>query len=231
MAEKHTCMNCLVKRDSLLTNLSYEELEVLESRRHPISYKKGEIIFEQGNTPESYLCLSGGKAKITKKLENDIPKIIDLKKPVESLGFECLLSKREYEYSAVAIEKTQVCSIHKDDFFKVVENNSDLSFKIIDYLNQQLNKSTNRFLVYNSKNMESKMAYLLLLLKDFFGIDDEGKLLVKLSRKEMADLSNMDISNAIRTLSNLASEGIIILDKKEIYLSNMDKLKLLVEKG
>ena len=148
-------MNCLAKRDSLLDELSYEELEILESRRHPILYKKGETIFKEGSVPGNYLCLSRGKAKIVKQIKTDKTKIIDLKKPVESLGFQSLLSKTEYEYSAVAIEDSQVCSIHKDDFFNVVENNAKLSIKIMNYLNDQLEKSAHKFLIYSNKNMES----------------------------------------------------------------------------
>ncbi|MBL4592408.1 MAG: Crp/Fnr family transcriptional regulator [Flavobacteriales bacterium] len=223
-------MNCLVKRDSLLDELSFEELEILESRRHPIFYEKGETIFKEGSVPGNYLCLSSGKVKIVKQIKEGKTKIIDLKKPVESLGFQSLISKSEYDYSAIAIENSQVCSIHKDDFFKVVEKNPKLSLKIIEYLNQLLDKSTNKFLIYSSKNMGSKMSYLLLLLKDFFGVDEENKLLVKLSRKEIADLSDMDISNAIRTLSNLASKNLIKLDNKDIYLENLEALKLLSEK-
>ena len=230
MERKHTCMNCLAKRDSLLDDLSFEELELLESRRHSILYDKGETIIKEGSVPGNYLCLSRGKVKIVKQDRAGKTKIIDLKKPVESLGFQCLISKTEYDYSAIAIEDSQVCSIHKDDFFKIVESNPKLSLKIIDYLNQQLDKSNNKFLSYSSKNMESKMSYLLLLLKDFFGLDIENKLLVKLSRKEIADLSNMDISNAIRTLSNLASKNIIKLDKKNIYLVNIEQLKQQSEK-
>lgn len=220
----HNCMNCKVKKDSLFDELSQKELEVMNRRRHTVIYEKGETIFKEGGAPNNYICLSRGKAKIVKKINPDKSKVIDLKKPVESLGFHSLLAKSSYDYSAVAIEKSQVCSINSEDFFEVIENNPKLSLKIIDYLNKQLDTSTNRFIAYNNKNMKAKMSYLLLLLIEIFGVSVNNKLNINLSRADMADLSNMDTSNAIRTLSELASLGFIKLDKKDIYIINQEEL-------
>lgn len=223
----HNCMNCKLKKDSLLNELSKEELEIINRRRHTVIYEKGETIFKEGGAPNNYICLSKGKAKIVMKINPDKTKVIDLKKPVESLGFHSLLAKSSYDYSAIAIEKSQVCSINSDDFFEVIERNPKLSLKIIDYLNKQLDTSTNRFIAYNNKNMKAKMSYLLLLLTDIFGKDSSGKLKIKLTRAEMADLSNMDTSNAIRTLSDLSAKGLIKLDKKDIYIVDKEGLEKL----
>ena len=223
-------MNCTIKKDSLFDELTQQELAIMESRRQPVTYEKGEIIFKEGGVPNNYLCLSKGKAKIVKKISPTKTKVIDLKKPVESLGFHSLLAKSNYDYSAVAIEQSQVCSINSEDFFEVIEKNPKLSLKIIAYLNEQLDTSTNKFLAYNSKNLKAKMAYLLVILADVFGINESNKIQVNLSRSDMADLSNMDTSNAIRTLSELSSEGLVKLDKKDIYLLKIEKLKELANK-
>ena len=44
------------------------------------------------------------------------------------------------------------------------------------------------------------------------------------SREDIANLSNMTTSNAIRTLSTFASEGVIAIDGRKIKI--LDKVKL-----
>ena len=48
---------------------------------------------------------------------------------------------------------------------------------------------------------------------------------MRLSREDLANLSNMTTSNAIRVLSQFASEGVIALRGKEIKVLDMDLLE------
>jgi len=57
-----------------------------------------------------------------------------------------------------------------------------------------------------------------------YKIDDEATINVYLSREDIANLSNMTTSNAIRTLSTFASEGVISIDGRKIKI--LDKVRL-----
>jgi CRP-like cAMP-binding protein len=52
-----------------------------------------------------------------------------------------------------------------------------------------------------------------------------------LSREDIASLSNMTTSNAIRTLSNLASEGVIGIQGKKIRILESVNLEHICELG
>ena len=54
---------------------------------------------------------------------------------------------------------------------------------------------------------------------------------VSLSREDIANLSNMTTSNAIRTLSNLASEGIIEIAGRKISILDSNHLEHISELG
>lgn len=72
----------------------------------------------------------------------------------------------------------------------------------------------------------------MLVLKDTYGFEDDNKTLkICLSREDMANLSNMTTSNAIRTLSNFASEGILELSGKQIKITNMEALEKVSDMG
>ena len=76
------------------------------------------------------------------------------------------------------------------------------------------------------------MAESLLFLKDSYGLEEDGATIsIYLSREDLANLSNMTSSNAIRTLSSFASERIIAMDGRKIKLIDEDQLRKISRMG
>jgi CRP-like cAMP-binding protein len=69
------------------------------------------------------------------------------------------------------------------------------------------------------------LAETLLTLKQTYGMDEDGvTIAMYMAREDLANMSNMTTSNAIRTLSQFASEGIISLDGRKIKLLDISEL-------
>jgi CRP-like cAMP-binding protein len=66
----------------------------------------------------------------------------------------------------------------------------------------------------------------LIFLKETYGLEEDGATIsIFLSREDLANLSNMTTSNAIRTLSNFASEKLIAIDGRKIKIIDEEELK------
>ena len=78
-----TCLNCKKRKESLLGDLSNNELNILNSNRYEVSYKSGEIICKEGIKPLGLVCLNKGKVKILRRGVNGIQQIVGLKKAVD----------------------------------------------------------------------------------------------------------------------------------------------------
>ena len=92
--------------------------------------------------------------------------------------------------------------------------------------------SNRRTVTLTQKHIRGRLAEALLVLKDTYGFEDDNSTLkICLSREDIANLSNMTTSNAIRTLSNFASEGILELSGKQIKITNMEALEKVSEMG
>ena len=71
-----------------------------------------------------------------------------------------------------------------------------------------------------------------LFLKENYGVEGDGcTLSIYLSREDMANLSNMTTSNAIRTLSLFAQEKMIAIDGRKIKIINEEALRKTSEIG
>ena len=57
------CLNCIKRKDSLLSDLGARELKIIDKNRYTVSYKPGEIICKEGTKPLGLICLNKGKSK------------------------------------------------------------------------------------------------------------------------------------------------------------------------
>jgi CRP-like cAMP-binding protein len=82
------------------------------------------------------------------------------------------------------------------------------------------------------KHIRGRLAESLLFLKDSYGLEEDGATLsIYLAREDLASLSNMTTSNAIRTLSIFANERIIALDGRKIKIIDQERLKKVSKLG
>ena len=82
------------------------------------------------------------------------------------------------------------------------------------------------------KHIRGRLAESLLFLKESYGLEEDGSTLsIYLSREDLANLSNMTTSNAIRTLSQFAAERLITIDGRKIKIIEEEKLKKISKIG
>jgi CRP-like cAMP-binding protein len=82
------------------------------------------------------------------------------------------------------------------------------------------------------KHIRGRLAESLLLLLKNYGFEEDGQTLAMLlPREDLANMSNMTTSNAIRTLSQFAQEGLIELDGKRIKITDEKGLEKISRLG
>lgn len=224
--------NCIEHELSVFNVLTQKEKEILITNYTCSQYKKGEIVYKEGDQPIGLMILSEGKVKVFKEGVGGREQIIRMAKPVGFIGYRALFAEDCYNSSAVAIEDSTVCIIDKKNLFKVVRSNPELALHIIKYMATELGFANNRTVTLTQKHIRGRLAESLLFLKDTYGYaDDNMTIKVYLSREDIANLSNMTTSNAIRTLSTFASEKVIALDGRKIKILDLKRLERISEMG
>lgn len=224
--------NCIENKMSVFNVLKPDEKELLKNNYTVQSYKKGEIIFKEGDKPTGLICLSEGKVKVFKEGVGGREQIVRMAKPVGFIGYRALFAEENHTATAVAIEDSLICSIDKDTIYKLLKMNPDLSMSIIKAFATELGFSNDRTVTLTQKHIRGRLAESLIFLKDTYGFEeDEATIKVYLSREDIANLSNMTTSNAIRTLSAFAGENVIALDGRKIKILDMPMLERISELG
>ena len=73
--------------------------------------------------------------------------------------------------------------------------------------------------------VKSRIVQALLFLHEKFGMSDTGALNVELSRQDFSSYIGTTYETTFRMLNELAAENLITLDKKEILIPDMDRLR------
>ncbi|MGB9747774.1 MAG: Crp/Fnr family transcriptional regulator [Bacteroidales bacterium] len=226
------CENCIDNPKSVFAVLTPKEKETFKKNLICHAYKKGDIIFKEGDKPTGLIFLSEGKVKVFKEGVGGREQIIRMARPVGFIGYRALFAEEYHHATAVAIEDSIICTIEKDLVYKTLRQNPDFSLSIIKAFATELGFSIDRTVTLTQKHIRGRLAESLIFLKDTYGFENDGSTLkVYLSREDVANLSNMTTSNAIRTLSAFASEGVIAIDGRKIRILDLHKLERISDLG
>ena len=224
--------DCIDNPKSVFTVLTPKEKEFLKQNYTCAFYKKGEIIFKEGDKPIGLMILAEGKVKIFKEGVGGREQIVRMAKPIGFIGYRALFAEENHTATAVAIEDCVSCIVDKESVYRVISSNAELSMSIIQSFASELGFSHARTVTLTQKHIRGRLAESLIFLKNTYGYEDDGKTIkIYLSREDVANLSNMTTSNAIRTLSTFAQEGVISIDGRKIRILDLHKLERISDLG
>ncbi len=217
---KHiTCSTCLAKSNSLINKLNQTEQAELEESRGCSYYKKQDALFVEGSYPRGVFCLNHGKVKVFARGDEGKEQIIHIAKPGEIIGFRAMLSGDPYRVSAETLEECAVCFIAKDDFFKMIDTNSEFRNEIIKGLSKELGERAVSITDMAQKSVRERMAASLLQLQDIYGEDP-----INLSREDLANFVGTATETLIRFLKEFKEEGLIEIQTRKVFILNSAKL-------
>jgi len=211
--------------------LNDNQLNAIRSNIEIGEYKKNAFIFKEFEQPLHIMFLLSGKVKIYKEGvgHNQIVRVI---KPIEMFGFRPYFSGEAHRTSATALEKSVIARLPLEFVEQLLEENNAVAKSIIRHLAIELGKADQRTISLTQKHIRGRLAEALIFLKDSYGVEeDECTLSIYLSREDMANLSNMTTSNAIRTLSAFATEKLIAIDGRKIKIIQEEKLRKISKMG
>lgn len=189
------------------------------------SFKRNELIYQENETPTHILFLVSGMAKIIKECGMGRSQIVRIIKEQSFMGFRAFFAHECNTTSAVALEDSTVAALPLDTMVELIELNHGITNYFISELATKLGETDSRFVTLTQKHIRGRLAETILALKANYGIENDGKTLnVIMNRYDLASLSNMSTSNAIRTLSSFATEGLIEISGRKIKILNEEEL-------
>ena len=220
-----SCRECPVRLKSVFCGLDVQRLDMLDVEKEHSLYRKGQIVFREGNHPRGVFVVNSGKVKIFKLGSSAREQIVRLARPGDIVGYRSLISGEPYFATAETLEDTVLCFISRNTLYNLIETNPDLAMNLMKLLSHDLATAEKRMVELVQKPVRERMAEALLVLKEIYGLDDDGRTLnVRLTREDIASFVGTTTETAIRVLSEFKDEKLIALEKKKIILLNIPRL-------
>lgn len=215
-----------LKRFFIFSDFDQDELATAAKLFHRRAYKKGEIIFHEGQPGSAFYLIESGRIKIYKLAEDGRELIFSIFGNAEIFGDVPVFDGGRYPASAAAIVDTETLYITRADFEALINDFPQIGLKIIRVLGKRLRRAHRLVMEMAVKSVPQRLAGLLLRLAEEYGRPEDGAVLIELplSRQEIADLIGVSRETATRELSKFGRSGVVELEGKKIRL--VDKAKL-----
>ena len=212
--------------------LNSEERRLVVENMEGHTFKKNQLIYAEGDEPEFLWVLLKGKVKKTKEGVGGRVQILRLIRPVQYFGYRAFFAQESYVSSASAFEPSMLGSVPLTLVRDMISSNNSLAWFFIQELSKNLGGSDTRIVNLTQKHIRGRLAEALIVLLDNYGYEDDGATLkIYMAREDLANLSNMTTSNAIRTLSTFVTERLVVVDGRRIKIINEAQLRKISKYG
>jgi CRP-like cAMP-binding protein len=202
-----------------------EDIATVAKRTQVKHYKKKEIIFTEGDSPQGLYYLRSGKVKLFKSHELGKDLITHLLQPGDFFGYLSLLQNTPYNQSAETIEESEVVMYSVEDFLHLITASQQTAEQFIKLLVGNVQKEHERLLALAYSSVRKRTAEALLTLKNRYHTETDRPFGISISRDDLAKLVGTATESLIRTISDFKEEGLIQVNASNITILNVKKLE------
>ena len=214
------CEQCIVRQFNSLKTLTKDELMRVSACKTTQVIKKGDTIFEEGDTLNGIYCIRDGVCKMTKLSENGKDQVVKLALKGGMIGQRSLISGEPSNLTATAVNDMQVCFVPKSEIIQDLQKNPDFSMDVLKNMAKDLKNSDDQLVDMAQKTVKQRLANTLVYIHQKFGSDENGFLVLTLSREDYASIVGTATESAIRILSQFKKQGLISTKGKQIKIED-----------
>jgi len=213
-----------LSRFNFFQSLTRDELASLNSEKTCTSYKKGSILYKEGNKLTGFYAIIQGIVKIYKTGFDGKEQIIRFAKKGDIIAYRSLLSQETACTTAKTIEESVLCHIPYGTLLRLIQSNSRFSLAMLRIVCAELKNANEYITDIAQKTVRERLAEILLLLKDDFCLDSEKAIQISLTREELANTVGTATESIIRLLSEFKQDKLIDLEGRKIKIINLPGL-------
>ncbi|MCK5798914.1 MAG: Crp/Fnr family transcriptional regulator [Deltaproteobacteria bacterium] len=219
-----------LKKIPLLTKLPAAELAALAEEITLEEARRRRVIYMPGDPGDTVFFVNGGRVKISRVTPDGKELTLAYRGPGELFGELSILDGKHREEMAEAMENALITQVPRERFEKLLREHVALAYEMVHLMctrRRQIERKT-QDLVF--KDVNAKLAKLLLGLCDDYGVDDDRGTLVavKITHQEMANLIGSTRETVSLTLSQFKRTELIATEGRKVIIRDRDGLQALL---
>lgn len=213
----------------IFQGLDEDQLTELISTAERREYKKGDIIFTEGDEGNGLYVVETGKIKIFKLSFEGKEHIFHIYGPGKMFGEVAVFSGKKFPAFAQALYPSSLIFFPRKEIALLISENPSLAFNMLASLSMRLREFTIMVENLALKDVPARMAsYLIVLCKEQKNTDAVD---LPVTKNQIAGLLGTTPETISRVFNRMVSEKLINVDNKIITILDYQGLAELSEQG
>jgi CRP-like cAMP-binding protein len=211
----------------LFMGLTVEQLEKIARIVSDREYKKGQLIFSEGDEGVGFYLVVQGRVKVYKLSSEGKEQIMHIFGPGKPFAEVPVFEGSRYPANASAMDKCRLFFFPKKAFISLIQENPSLAINMMSSLSQRLKQFSNLIESLSLKEVPGRLASYILYLSDKNGSIDEFKL--DIAKSQLASLLGTIPETLSRIFAKMGSRELVEIDGPNIIILDRESLEDLAE--
>lgn len=206
----------------LFENISPELIEKLESSGNKRSYGEDQEIFARGDKADFLPIVLSGAVKMIRNPEVGKEVIIGIFRTGEMFAVPPVFDGAPYPSTAIAVEKTELLQISRNDFLDILRDSPEFAFQVIGWTCEMLREKTSMIRTLATASPEHRVGRVLIKLAE-----DAAALpfRVPVRRQDIAEMASLTTETTIRVIRRFAEQQLLRIEHGKVFIDSMEPLQ------
>jgi len=212
----------------MICDLPAEALPEFQAAGSSAIYRAHQVVFSEGNPAAGLYLVCHGAVKLYHSDRFSREHILEVAGPGAVLGELSLDDEPKLSVSAETLTEAQLSFLPRERLVKFLQKQPMMGVRLIAALSSELAGARRKVRDLALKGAESRLAGLLVQLARASGDATSGhQLQLRYTRRELAEMIGVSTETAIRLLGKLKQRRTITVDRRDITITDFDKLNKL----
>ena len=212
----------LLKTVSLFWDLDKTELGYISDKMVSKKFENGNLIFLEESEGKNLFFVIEGSVKVTRLSKDGREVILAMLNAGDFFGEMSLLDGEARSANVIALEKTEVLSLNRDDFLVVLHDYPKIAIQLLKEMTSRLRKSDRQIVSLSLSDAEKRIALCIVRFADEQGVIKNGQVTIpKIPiQQDIANMAGTSRETVSRAMSLLTEEKYIERNGKELKILN-----------
>ena len=211
----------LLQSVSIFWDLNENDLGHIANKMVAKHFENGNYIFLEDSEGEQCFFVLEGSVKVTRLSKDGREVILAMLNEGDFFGEMSLLDGESRSANVIALEKTKVLTLDRNDFIAVVNDYPQIAVQLLKELARRLRKSDRQIASLSLSDAEKRIALCIIRFADEQGVIQNGKVSIPKTPIQQ------DIANMAGTSRETVSRALGLLEKEDLIERNGRELMIL----
>jgi len=205
-------------------DLPDHQIQKIQKVCHQIEYQPGTVIFEEGSQADRFYIVAEGAVEVWKDYELPEKDLLAVHEPGHLFGEMALIDELPRSATVLAKEPTRLFYIARDDFQRIIQDNSEIAISILKSVTDMV-RSSNEYFVENLRDRAKELEKTNLALQEA-----QEELLRRDRLSTLGKFSSLilhDIRNPLSIVRSMAE--MLLLNSKDPAKVEKNARKIITE--